>query len=372
MKKFNLFFWTINLIMMLSNSCYSQTIRLFAGTYTETGEKGLYLFDLDREAGTFKLLSEADAGFNPSYFCISKKKGLIYAVNEVMKFNGVDGGGVTTLSYDSKSGGIKKAGELAVPNGGPCFISLSAGEDFLLMANYSGGSVAVIRLDKNGMPISVTDTLIYKGEAGKASHAHMIASDPAGKRVYVTDLGLDRIVIYKLDTATGQLRQIQNGIVKLTSGAGPRHFVFSSDGTKMYVICELNSTVSVFNVSANGELALIQSLSTLNEGFKGESFCADIHIGKSGDFLYGSNRGENTIVTFRIGSDGKLTLAGHTKCGGNWPRNFVIDPSGKYILVGNQRSGNISLFKIDEKTGIPIQPGKGYKITSPACLKFLN
>jgi 6-phosphogluconolactonase len=138
----------------------------------------------------------------------------------------------------------------------------------------------------------------------------------------------------------------------------------------MYVINELNSTITFFNVRENGELQSVQTLSTLREGFKGESYCADIHIGKNGKYLYGSNRGENTIATFRIGSDGKLTLAGHTSCGGDWPRNFVIDPSGKYILVGNQKSGNISMFSIDEKSGLPVGPAKDYKISSPACLKF--
>jgi 6-phosphogluconolactonase len=238
------------------------------------------------------------------------------------------------------------------------------------MANYAGGSVAVVKLDDKGVPDRITDTILYEGEEGKVSHAHMISSDPAGKRVYVTDLGLDRIVIYSFDPASGRLQQIPNGIVKLPKGSGPRHFVFSSDGTKMYVISELNSTISVFDVNANGELKSIQTLTTLREGFQGESFCADIHIGKNGDFLYGSNRGENTIVTFRIGSGGTLTLSGHTSCGGNWPRNFVIDPSGKFLLVGNQRSGNISIFNIDEKTGVPVEPGKDYKITTPACLKF--
>ncbi|TAL66981.1 MAG: lactonase family protein [Bacteroidetes bacterium] len=371
MKKFNLIVYSILIILMFSTSCNCQPIRLLAGKYTKEGEKGLYLLDLNREKGTFKLLSESDAGPNPTYYCISKKNGLIYAANEVTEFKGVRAGGVTTLSYNSKSGIIEKINELIVPDGGPCFISLSAGDDFLFMANYSGGSVAVIRLDKNGIPTSVTDTLIYKEEDGNISHAHMIATDPSGKRVYVTDLGLDRILTYNLDNVSGRLNPIKNCIVNLTKGAGPRHFVFSSDGTKMYVICELKSTVSVFDVAENGELVLLQTITTLNEVFKGESFCADIHIGKTGDFLYGSNRGENTIVTFRIGSDGKLSLAGRTDCGGNWPRNFVIDPSGKYILVGNQRSGNISLFKIDKKTGIPIESGKDFKITSPACLKFL-
>jgi 6-phosphogluconolactonase len=358
--------------MMFSCTSNRETIRLVAGTFTEPGKKGLYFFDLNREDGTLKLLSESDAGPDPSYFCFSGKHGLIYAANEVMSFKGIKGGGVTSLRYDYKTGKVEKVNELAVPNGGPCFISISPSEDFLFIANYAGGSIAVVKLDENGIPVSVSDSIFYQGEEGKVSHAHMISSDPAGKRVYVTDLGLDRIVIYTLDRVAGRLQQIQNGIVNLPKGAGPRHFVFNSDGTKMYVINELNSTISVFNVNEDGGLKPIQTLTTLSEEFKGENSCADIHIGKNGDFLYGSNRGENSIVTFRIGSDGTLTLAGHTFCGGDWPRNFVLDPSGNYILVGNQRSGNVSLFRIDKKTGLPIEPGKDYKITTPACLKFID
>lgn len=370
MKKSVCIIYLIFLIMMFSSSVNGQSIRLFAGTYTESGEKGLYLFDLNRAEGTFKLVSSSDAGPNPSYFCISKKYGMIYAANEEMKFKGGKGGGLTALKYDPQKGVAEKVTDLLVPAGGPCFISLSLAEDFLFMANYSSGSIAVIKLDNKGMPVSVTDTIIYKGEGGKVSHAHMISTDPAGKRVYLTDLGLDRIVIYNLDAATGKLRQIKDGVAKLPAGSGPRHFVFSLDGSKMYVICELNSTISFFNVDKDGGLKLIQTVSTLREGFKGESFCADIHLGKNGDFLYGSNRGENTIVTFKIGSDGKLTLAGRITCGGNWPRNFVIDPSGKYLLVGNEKSGNIVIFGINDKTGLPTEPGKDCKIKAPACLKF--
>ena len=350
----------------------NQPFCLVIGKITGSGENGFYIFDLNREDDNFKLVSESDAGPNPSYFCISNNNRLIYAANEVMNFKGAKGGGITTLRYDNKAGGTEKIGELAVPNGSPCFISLSPDNDFLFLANYTGSSIAVVKLDSKGIPVTITDSLIFKGNAGKISHPHMISFDPAGKRVYLTDLGFDRIIIYNFDHQSGKLQQIQNGIVILPKGTGPRHFVFNSDGTKMYVIAELNSTITVFNVDANGELKSIQTVSTLREGFKGESFCADIHIGKNGDFIYGSNRGENTIVTFRIGSDGKLTLAGHTSCGGNWPRNFVIDPSGKYILVGNQRSGNISLFSINEKTGLPVESGKDYKLTTPACLKFLK
>jgi len=369
MKKTNQLFFVFFLIMLTLTSCHNQPIRLFAGTYTETGQKGLYIFDLRPEAGSFKLLSEADAGPNPSYFCISKEKKLIYAADEAMIFNGIKGGGVTALRYTNETGAVEKIKELLIPYGGPCFISLSPKENFLLFASYSSASIAVAKLDEKGLPDIVTDTISFPAINGKVSHPHMISFDPAGKKVYLTDLGLDRIVIYDFDAVSGHLKQIENGIVDLPAGAGPRHFVFNSAGTKMYVICELNSTILVFDVNMNGGLRPVQTLTALGDGFIGESACADIHLGKGEKYLYGSNRGENTIVVFSVGSDGKLTLAGRIPCGGNWPRNFVIDPSGKYLMVANQKSGDISLFRINEKTGIP-EYKDDYKLNTPACLKF--
>jgi 6-phosphogluconolactonase len=370
MKKSTLIICLILSIILSSCSSSNYPIRLFTGTYAEGATKGFFVFDLNLEAGTYKLISSNDAGPNPSYFCISKKNGFIYASNEVSEFMGVKGGGVTTLSYDAKTGVAGKIGELPVPNGGPAYIATSPGDDYVFLANYSEGSIAVVKINEKGIPVSVTDTIVYTSGEGAVSHAHMISFDPSGKRVYVTDLGLDRVVIYNFDAVKGKLKQIPNGIAELPKGSGPRHFVFSTDGSRFYVIDELNSTIAFFNVNLNGELTLAQTVSTLREGFKGESYCADIHFGKNDKFLYGSNRGENTIVTFKIEPDGKLTLAGHTSCGGEWPRNFVIDPSGKYILVGNQNSGNISMFKIDDKTGLPAGPSKDYQIASPVCLKF--
>lgn len=372
MKKRILIFCTMLLIIMSTFLTGNAQIRLLTGTYTEGTRNGFYIFDLNRETGTFTLVSSSDAGPNPAYFCISKKNSIIYAANEVEKFKGVKGGGVTALSYDAKTGIAKKIGDLAVPNGGPAYIAISPKDDYVLFANYSGGSVSVVKLNEKGIPVSVTDNIVYNAGEGKVSHAHMISFDPAGKRVYVTDLGLDRVVIYNFDPVKGKLNQIPKGITELPKGSGPRHFVFSSDGTRLYVICELNSTIAFFNVNKNGELQEMQILSTLRQGFKGKSYCADIHLGKNEKYLYGSNRGENTIVTFKVGPEGKLTLAGHTACGGDWPRNFVIDPSGRYLLVGNQNSGNISMFSIDAQTGLPVAPSKDYKLTSPACLKFAD
>lgn len=369
MKKVSLLVITLLLLLILSTSCTSPVVRLFAGKYTEPGEKGFIVIDLNLEKGIFNQVSEADAGPNPTYFCMSKKRSLIYAANEVMEFNGVKGGGLTTLRYHDKTAVLEKVKDMVVPYGGPCYISLSPSEDYLLLANYSSSSVTVVKLDDEGIPERVTDSILFAEDTAKVSHPHMISFDPAAKRVYLTDLGLDRVVLYNFDNSTGSLEQIGN-VVTFPEGSGPRHFVFSSDGSKMYVICELNSTISLFDVDVSGGLTPIQSLTTLDEDYKGENACADIHIGNSGQYLYGSNRGENTIVTYRIGSDGKLALAGRTDCGGNWPRNFVIDPSGAYILVGNQNSGNIALFRINESTGIPVETNKDFKTTSPVCLKF--
>jgi 6-phosphogluconolactonase len=260
--------------------------------------------------------------------------------------------------------------EMLIPHGGPCYISMSPDSGYLFLANYPNGSIVVVKLNNDGIPETITDDILYVKDEPDVSHAHMIISDPSGKRVYVTDLGLDRILIYNFDTNSGKLKLLENGITSLPKGSGPRHFTFNAPGTKMYVINELGSKMMVFDVDKEGFLKLIQTLPTTRETYEENNYCADVHIGKNGEYLYGSNRGENTIVTFRIGSDGLLTLAGHTSCGGDWPRNFVIDPSGKYLLVGNQKSDSVSVFKLNKRTGLPQEPDKDYKVLMPACLKF--
>jgi 6-phosphogluconolactonase len=316
------------------------------------------------------LLTSFNAGKNPSFFCLAGNANLIYAINEVDSVMNTRSGGLTTIRHDGSFGNLQKVNELVVPNGGPCYISASPLNDFLLMANYGGGSVAVVRLDSSGIPVSVTDTVLFTENSGKISHAHMVAFDPKGERIYVTDLGLEKIWIFTLERTTGQLIPFNPGGISLPQGTGPRHFIFNESGSRMYVIGEYNSTVTVLNVDSARGVVPIQMISTLRTGYSGNNSCADIHIGSSGLYLYGSNRGENTIVTYEIDKDGLLSLAGHTDCGGNWPRNFVIDPSGNYLLAGNQKSSDIAVFKIDPQTGIPSKKVNDIKIGSPACLKF--
>ena len=356
---------------IISTGC-REKLTLFAGGFTEKNDKGLSLFEFNPGNGNLKLVSENVAGPNPSFFCFSEDQKLIYVLNEVMEFNGNPGCGITTMQYNPSNGEVKKKGEILVPYGGGCHISISADNRFLFVANYSSSSVAVVKLDKNGIPETVTDTILYEEKARDVSHPHMISYDPKGRHVYLTDLGLDRIVIYNFDNETGKLSLIPNRIVPFPEGAGPRHFMFNEDGSNMYVINELNSTIIVFNVDNAGYLNAIQTVSTVKEGFAGTNYCAEILPGKDGKFLYGSNRGDNSIVTFKISDEGTLSLVGHVSCGGDWPRNFVIDPTGRYLLSGNERSGNISVLKIDQKTGIPKPLPGNTLMAGPACLEFLK
>jgi 6-phosphogluconolactonase len=356
-------------LVILSAGCTVKE-KLFVGKSTGKGEKGFAIYEFNTKSGNLKLNSEFDVGPSPSFFCFSGNYGFIFAINEVSDFAEGPSGGLTTLSYNPKNDSLLKIHELPVPNGGPCFISLSPGRQYLLIANYDGGSIAVVKLDEYGAPANVVKYTKFEPQEGRISHPHMINADPSGKRVYMTDLGLDRIMIYDFDPSSGELKPAINGIIKLPEGSGPRHFVFNKKGSVMYIINELNSTISVFEVNDSEGLRPMQNLSTLSEGFRGKSYCADIHISKNGKFLYGSNRGENSIVTFKIQNDGTLELAGRISSGGDWPRNFAINPNGEFLLVGNQKSENISVFRIDKKSGLPYGPVFDIKTTAPACLKF--
>lgn len=371
MKRYTVILIAVFIVILLT-SC-GKNYRLFVGGFTRNdGEKAMTVLDFNSRNGRLTEITSADVGPSPSYFCYSERNKTFYVLNEVMEFRGQFGGGLSTFRYDDENAAFAKLNEMLIPYGGPCYISMSADSSHLFLANYPNGSVVVVKLDESGIPETITDTILYVREEPDRSHAHMILHDPAGKYVYVTDLGLDRIVTYEFDNNTGKLNQTPEGIAELPRGSGPRHFTFNRDGSKMYVINELGSIMAVFEVRSNGSLNLLQTLSTRSDINIENNYCADIHPGIDGKFLYGSNRGENNIVIYRVGEDGLLKLAGHTACGGDWPRNFVIDPSGRFLIAGNQKSNYISIFKIDRKTGLPTEAIDSVRIKMPACLKFFN
>lgn len=358
------------LAVFMLTSCEKNN-RLFVGGFTRLeGEKGLTLFDFNSRTGKLEFISSFDVGPSPSFFCFSRKNRIIYVLNEVMEFKGQFGGGLSTFRYSNDEPGLEKLNEMLIPYGGPCYISMSADSGYLFIANYPNGSVAVVKLDEAGIPEKITDTILYVREEPDRSHAHMILHDPAGKYVYVSDLGLDRLVVYEFDNNHGKLNQVENGIANLPKRSGPRHFVFNESGSMLYVINELGSTTSVFRVERNGSLRLMQNLTTRSNEKIENNYCGDIHLDKKNLFLYGSNRGENTIVTYRVGDDGLIDVVGHSSCGGDWPRNFVIAPSGRFIITGNQKSDEMSVFRINKRTGLLSSVMDTARVRMPACIIF--
>lgn len=339
--------------------------QLFVGTYTEGDSKGIY--KLTFNSGTGELSDEVLAAelSNPSFLKISKDKSNLYAVHEIADFDSL-GGGVT--AFKLKDGNLELLNSLGSEGKHPCHVALS-GDGYLAASNYSGGNVSVFRLDENGALVENPQVLDHKSlDTVKTSHAHMAKF--MGNDLFVVDLGLDAVKRY---SNINHLYVTANQpSLDLMDGAGPRHIAFGKQGKLLYVINELNSTVTVFKQKGDGSFKSIETQSTLDPSFKGKSYCADIHLSADGKFLYGSNRGENTIVVFAVDENsGLLNVVGRTSVHGDWPRNFSLDPTGKFLLVANQRSNNITVYSRDQEQGI-LEFLQEYKMPSPVCLEFLN
>ena len=336
---------------------------LFVGTYTDGDSEGIYTYSFDSETGVLsneKLVAKLT---NPSYLALSEDKKHVYAVQETDNFDSL-GGGVTAFTWND--GMLEQQNSMGTQGAHPCHVSLS-GDGQLAVANYTGGNVAVFNLNDDGSLGNDPQIIDHKSlDTVKTAHAHMAQFTADG--LFVTDLGLDAVKRYQKKE-----RQFVPGkqpSLSFVDGAGPRHFTFGKNGQFLYVINELNSTLSVFEKDAQGDYQEIQTTSTLATDFEGESFCADIHLSPDGKFLYGSNRGENTIVVFAVDENsGKLSVVGRESVRGDWPRNFTLDPTGDYLLVANQRSENIVVFKRDAEKGTLTFLNET-KHPIPVCLLF--
>jgi 6-phosphogluconolactonase len=260
--------------------------------------------------------------------------------------------------------------------GAPCYVSLSSDASLSLIANYSGGNVTVLPLDKSGMLQSASDVIQHEGYGADSlrqgkPHAHSIVLDPNEKYALAVDLGIDKVISYSLDKDRGALLKASE--FETEASAGPRHLVFHNNGQFVYIINELNSTIISCEYNSNtGSLSEITTVNTLPDNFTEDNYCADIHISKDGRFLYGSNRGHDSIVVFEIDQQsGQLEYISHHSVKGEWPRNFTIDPSGQYLLVANQKSDNIVVFKIDEDSGRLQETGVEVSTSMPVCLKMM-
>jgi len=353
-------------------------LRFYIGTYTRTGGKGICLSCLDLAAGKLAPPEVAAEVANPSFVAIHPDRLLLYAVGEMASFEGKKTGAVSAFSVDPKSGKLTLLNQQSSEGPGPCHLVVDRSGRNVLVANYGGGSIACLPIESDGRLAKATSAIQHEGSGAdpkrqKGPHAHAINVDAANRFAFVPDLGLDKVMIYRFDAAKGTLAPNDPAFAKVAPGAGPRHFAFHPAGRFAYVINELNSTVTAFRYDAErGSLDLLQAISTLPDGFTGQNTTAEVQVHPSGKFLYGSNRGHDSIAVFAIdGETGKLTPAGHASTQGKTPRNFAVDPTGAYLLAANQDTDNIVLFRIDPKSGMPRPTGQSIGVPMPVCIEFV-
>lgn len=359
-----------------ATSLFGQTkdFLLYVGTYTKGKSEGIYVFRMNSATGELKPVATVKDVPNPSFLAISPNRKFLYAVNESGEFNGKKGGGVTAFAIDQKTGDLKKLNAHQSP-GVPCHVSVHPSGRLVLAANYGGGNVVAYPVKPDGSLAEQSYVAQHTGKGGDpkrqdAPHAHQIVLDAAGKFAFAPDLGIDKVMVYRVDEKNGKL--LPNGFAAVKPAAGPRHFDFHPSEKFAYVINELDSTITAFAYDkAKGALAELQTVSTLPADFKGVSYCADIHVHPTGRFVYGSNRGHDSIVAFQISGDGKLSFLKHEPTGGKWPRNFGIDPTGTFLFAANQNSDSVVAFRIDPRTGWPKPTGQVTEIPQPVCLKFI-
>ena len=356
---------------------------VFIGTYTHTTSDGIYVCRFDGETGGLEPLSSASGAENPSFLATHPNGRFLYAASEIQEFEGREQGALYAYAIDADAGRLEFINRIGSGGQGPCHARVDAAGRFLLAANYHGGSVCVAPIGDDGGLEPLSCFIQHEGASGvnparqDGAHAHSINPDADNRFAYVPDLGQDRIIIYRLDAENGTLAPADAPYAEAAPGAGPRHFAFHPDrlpdGHRAYAINELASTITAFNWDAGaGTLTATQTISTLPPGFARANTTADIHVHPSGKFVYGSNRGHDSIAVFSVdAATGGLTALGHEPTQGMTPRNFAIDPSGEFLLAANQDSDSVVTFRINAETGALAPTGEVADIPMPVCIRFL-
>ncbi len=370
---------------------------LYAGSYSSPqgaeGAKGngpgIYLFEMNRATGDLKRREVFADGSNPSWLALNPAKTHLYVANETATFQGAKSGSVTAFAIDRPSGRLTAVNEAGSEGAGPAHLSVHPSGKFVLVANYAGGTVAVLPVRADGGLGAATDVKHDEGAVGPVNatsapkgsfaisghdrtHAHMIQSDPAGRFVLSSDLGMDRILVWKFDAGAGKLSPNDPPEVAVPPGDGPRHFAFHPNGRWLYSLQEEGSTLMLFDYdAAKGRLAARQTISSLPKGFAGTNFTSEVRVSADGRFVYAANRLHDSIGVFAVGAEGKLTFAGETWTRGDYPRSFTIDPTGNFLFSCNQRADAIVTFRVDKKTGALAFTGRYTPVGTPANVVFL-
>jgi 6-phosphogluconolactonase len=353
---------------------------VYIGTYNGPKSQGIYTCRLDLATGKCTPPELAGEVKNPSFLAVHPNKKFLYSVSEIDDLDGKKTGGVTAFAIDAKTGKLKKLNEQSSEGAGPCHLVVDRSGSTLLVANYGGGSIASLPIHPDGRLGPAASAIQHEGKSvnparQEAPHAHSINVDPGNRFAVAADLGLDKVLVYRLDPSTSKLSANDPAFAAVKPGSGPRHFAFHPGGKSAYVINEILCTVTAFAYDPNrGELTELQTISTLPKGetLKPEYSTAEVQVHPSGRFVYGSNRGHHSITVFEVDpSRGTLRPVQNEPTQGETPRGFGIDPTGRFLLAGNQDSDTITIFRIDPKTGRLTPTGEKLEVGSPVCVKFV-
>jgi 6-phosphogluconolactonase len=373
--RFRVFMTAITSFLMLS-TVYAESIDVYLGTYTTggNGSKGIYRSVLDTDTGELSAPVLAVEAKNPSFIEIHPNGKYLYAVSESGR-----AGSVSAYAIDPDTKNLTLLNSQSSSGSGPCHVNIDHAGKNVLVANYGSGSASVIPIKSDGSLAEPTGFVQHEGSSvnlqrQKGPHAHSVNVSPDDRFAFVADLGLDKVMIYKLDVEKGTITANDPAFAKVKPGSGPRHFTFGIDGKYAYVINEMGGTITAFAYEqASGTLREIQTITTLPDDFAGSNSCAEVRVHPSGIFLYGSNRGHDSIAVYSIDpAKGSLTFVEHERADIKTPRNFNIDPTGKFCLVANRGSNSVVVLRIDQKTGALEPTGNKIRVGKPVCVRFLQ
>jgi len=359
----------------------AQEYLVYVGTYTAGGKsKGIYTLKLNMKTGSLRQIGFTEGVVNPSFVAIHPSNKFLFAVGEISEFDGKKAGGVTAFAINPKDGSLTKLNEKSSGGAGPCHLVVDATGKNVLVANYGGGSVACLPINADGTLEDASSFIQHEGSSvdkqrQQGPHGHSINVSPDNKFAFAADLGLDKVLIYAFDAEKGKLAPNDPAAADVEPGSGPRHFAFHPSGKYAYVINEISLTVTAFEYNAKrGQLKTLQTISTIPDADRDQPglSTAEIRVHPSGKFLYGSNRGHDTIAAFRINQDtGELTYIENESTQGKTPRNFLVDPTGTYLLAENQSTDSIVVFRINQDTGELEPTGNSIEIPSPVCIRMI-
>lgn len=380
--------------LMVYVGTFSSPLKDFLPTQVDLppgNGRGIHLFQMDQTTGKLTQSGEERMGTSPSCLAVNAAGNRLYSANETDRVDGRKEGSVSSFEIDPVTGGLKLLNTVPSGGDGPTYISIHPSGKFLLVANYFGGTVAVLPIKADGTLEKASDIKVDSGKIGPTkapnakpgsfaisghdrTHAHMIAADPSGKFVLHVDLGLDTIYVWQFDETTGKLSPAAGRHeVKLPPGDGPRHFHFHPNGKWFYSIQEEGSTIVLFDYDAGtGVLKERQTISTLPEGFAGSNFCSEILVSADGKFVYAGNRLHDSIGIFAVGPDGTLSHVADEWTRGNYPRSFTFDPSGNFLLCCNQRADHVAIFQVNKTTGMLQFTGQYAPVGNPSHIVFLQ